>query len=141
MSSALPHPVQQGPPLPPLPADTYDAGTIDRATLDALERSPDPAKQRLGFTIENATGEGILVGQTPLPPGVTPLTISNVTIQTPADFPPSGTGTKYFQGRNDSSSNHFLKSELLDFEQRCPHFHTLLEVGGPLSRLQRPPAD
>ena len=34
-----------------------------------------------GFTVKNAIGEGILVGQTPLPPGVTPVTISNVTIQ------------------------------------------------------------
>jgi parallel beta-helix repeat protein len=34
-----------------------------------------------GFTVENAIGEGILVGQTPLARGITPLTISNVTIQ------------------------------------------------------------
>lgn len=34
-----------------------------------------------GFTIENAIGEGILVGQTPLAPGVTPLNVSDVTVE------------------------------------------------------------
>jgi parallel beta-helix repeat protein len=34
-----------------------------------------------GFTVMNAIGEGILVGQTPLPQGVTPLDIGDVTIQ------------------------------------------------------------
>jgi len=34
-----------------------------------------------GFTVENAVGEGILVGQTPLPKGVTPLDIGDVTIE------------------------------------------------------------
>lgn len=60
---------------------TGQNATIDATGLDngVQVLASDATVQ--GFTVENAIGEGILVGQTPLARGITPLTISNVTIQ------------------------------------------------------------
>lgn len=59
---------------------TGQNATIDASGLDNGVQVLASGVTVQGFTVENAIGEGILVGQTPLPNGVTPPDIGAVTI-------------------------------------------------------------